>query len=195
MTKTSRDLCLRLWPLLLAGMLWAPLGCTAPGAKPAGSTPAAPVSAGSRIDEINLVTMPVPINLESLPGIDGIVLKIYAVNYQHPRTQAIAAGALEVLMYDGLVRGGPGETNQCRHQWSFSAEELRGYAFTTRIGTGYSFRLGWGKDRPQQDKISVVARYQPPQGQPIYSSPSYIPIPGTVPAPAAAKPAAPASQH
>ena len=140
------------------------------------------------MDEINLVTMPVPINLESLPGIDGVVVKIYAVDYKLPRTQPINAGTLEVLMYDGLVRGSADETNQCRHRWTFPAADLAGYASTTTIGVGYSFRLGWGKDHPQQDKITLVARYQPPQGKPVYSSPSYVPIPG--PAPAAPAPPA-----
>jgi hypothetical protein len=135
----------------------------------------------SRLDEINLVALPVPINLESLPGIDGIVVKIYGVNYKHPRTQPIDSGTLEILMYDGLVRGSADETNQCRHIWTFTAQELQAYAFTTTVGTGYFFRLGWGKDKPQRDKITVVARYQPRQGQAVYCAPSYIAIPAPMP--------------
>ena len=132
--------------------------------------------------------MPVPINLESLPGIDGVVVKVYAVNYKYPRTQTIPTGVLEVLMYDGLVRGAANETNQARHIWIFPAEELPGYAITTTIGTGYSFRLAWGKDHPRGDKISVVARYRPPEGAAVYSSPSYLAIPAPMPAGGASRP-------
>lgn len=133
------------------------------------------------MDELNLVTMPVPVNLESLPGVDGIVIKIYAANARRPRTQPIVSGVLEVLMYEGLVRGGAEETNRYRHQWTFPAEELPAFATATTIGTGYSFRLAWGKDAPRIDKITVVARYQPPQGPTVYSSPSYLAIPGPLP--------------
>jgi hypothetical protein len=172
-------------PLLLAALVGAlAAGCTNPGAptKPApGGT--ALFSASARVDEISLVTMPAPVNLESLPGLDGVAVKVYAVDYKLSRTQPIRSGSLAILMYDGLVRGGGDETNKCRHQWTFAAQELPPFAMTTSIGTGYSFRLGWGKDTPQQERITLVARYQPPKGRPVYSAPSYLPVPGPPAAP------------
>jgi len=159
-------------------LLWLLLGCSGcvtsgPAAKPA---PAGP-SSGSRIDEINLVTMPVVVNLESKLGLNGVQVKIYAVDYKRPKTQPIRDGALEILMFEGLVGDSFDQTNLCRHLWSFLAPELPAYAATTAVGTGYLLPLAWGKDRPRADKITLVARYQPPQGPMIYSAPSYISIP------------------
>jgi hypothetical protein len=129
------------------------------------------------VDELDLVVMPVAVNLESKLGINGIQAKVYASDYQRPKTQPIKDGTLQVLMFEGLVGESFDQTNRCRHLWSFPAPELATYAVTTTVGTGYLFPLAWGKDQPRSDKITVVARYQPPQGGMIYSAPSYISIP------------------
>ncbi|MCX6928703.1 MAG: hypothetical protein NT154_36645 [Verrucomicrobia bacterium] len=186
MTTPPTDVVTRL--LVLAGLVWVLAGCMGPSSAARPSPRGTTASASSRVDEINLVALPVPVNLESMPGVDGIVLKIYGASYKHPRTQPIHSGVLEVLMWDGLVRGSADETNRCRHIWTFTAQELPGYAFTTTVGTGYFFQLGWGKDKPQGDKITLVARYQPAQGQAVYSVPSYIAIPAPLPVTPAGKP-------
>lgn len=169
----------RLWALLALGLVWALAGCSTskPPAKPA------PVAAATaaQVDELNLVTMPVAVNLESRPGVDGIAVKVYAVDVRRPKTQPIQSGVLEILMFDGLVRESFQETNRCRHLWSYPASELPAYAFTSTVGTGYAFPLGWGKDRPREDKITVVARYCPPHAPAVYSAPSYIALPAAVP--------------
>lgn len=165
--------------LLCAALLLAAAGCDtdAPPAR-SGASVAAPSSGSSRIDEINLIAMPVPVNLESLPGVDGVMLKVFAVDSRHPHTQPIRTGTLELLLFDGLVRPSAAMTNGWLHQWSFPAVELSGYAFTTTtIGTGYTFRLGWGLDRPHQEQITLIARYLAPGGAAIYSAPSYLPMP------------------
>jgi hypothetical protein len=176
--------------LVLLSLLLGPSGCgtSRPPAKPASGG----ASSGPRVDELNLVTMPVAVNLESKLGINGIQAKVYAVDYQRPKTQPIKDGTLEMLMFEGLVGDSFDQTNRCRHLWSFPAPELAAYAVTTTVGTGYLFALTWGKDQPRADKITVVARYQPPQGRIIYSAPSYISIPPPPrPLPPAPSPAAP----
>jgi hypothetical protein len=161
--------------LSLLSLLLAPTGCgtSAPGAKPAlGSA-----SSKSRIDELNLVTMPVAVNLDSGFGINGIPVKVYALDYERPKAQPIRDGTLQILMFDSLVRDGFDQTNRCRHVWSYPARDLATYTFTTTLGTGYSFALAWGKDQPRTDKMTLVARYLPPAGRTIYSAPSYVSMP------------------
>jgi hypothetical protein len=160
--------------LMLLSLLLGSPGCgtSGPPAKP----PPGGASAAPRVDELNLVTMPVAVNLESKLGINGINVKVYASDYQRPKTQPVKDGTLEILMFEGLVGDSFDQTNRCRHLWSFQAWELAPYAVTTTVGTGYLFPLAWGKDQPRADKITVVARYQPPQGRTIYSAPSYISI-------------------
>jgi hypothetical protein len=110
--------------------------------------------------------------------VDGFAIKVYAVDRSKPKTQPIKTGALQIRMYDGhLQQVTKPDSPQSRHVWTFSAAELKSHAFATTIGTGYDFTLNWGADRPRDDKISVIARYQPPQGLAVYSAPSSISVP------------------
>jgi|GEM_PF-332518 len=160
--------------LVLLSLFLAAAGCvtSGPQARPAPKEP----SSKARVDELDLVTMPVAVNLESKLGLNGIQVKIYACDFQRPKPHAITEGTLEILMFEGLVGESFDQTNRCRHLWSFPARDLLTSAVATSVGTGYLFPLAWGNDRPRADKITVVARYLPPQGPAIYSAPSYISI-------------------
>jgi hypothetical protein len=160
--------------LMLLSLLLGSAGCVTSGPR---AKPAPNGRSSGRIDELDLVTMPVAVNLESKLGLNGIEVKIYACDYQRPKPQPIKEGTLEILMFEGLVGDSFDQTNRCRHLWSFPARDLVTSAVSTTVGTGYLFPLAWGKDRPHADKITVVARYLPPQGPMIYSAPSYISIP------------------
>jgi hypothetical protein len=150
-----------------------------PGAKP-------------QITEINLVARPVPVSLGSRPTIDGVEVKIYAANSDHPKAQPIRQGNLDFLLFDGLGSSGVSETNQPFRAWSFPPAELAARVFTSAAGTGYFFTLSWGKDRPQSSTVAVVARYRPPQGPPVYSSACFIELPPPAPVtPGPSTPAAP----
>ena len=175
--------------LLLLSLFLAAAGCvtSGPQARPAPKEP----SSKARVDELDLVAMPVAVNLESKLGLNGIQVKIYAGDLRRPKTQPITEGTLEILMFEGLVGDSFDQTNRCRHLWSFPARDLLTSALTTSVGTGYLFPLAWGKDRPRADKITVVARYLPPQGPVIYSAPSYISIPPPRSPPPSAPPSAP----
>jgi hypothetical protein len=162
--------------LMLLSLLLGAAGCVTSGPEARKPAPKEP-SSKARVDELDLVTMPVTVNLESKLGLNGIQVKIYASDFQRPKPHAITEGTLEILMFEGLVGESFDQTNRCRHVWSFPARDLPTSAVTTTVGTGYLFPLAWGKDRPRADKITVIARYLPPQGPMIYSAPSYISIP------------------
>ncbi len=142
------------------------------------SAPSASVaSSASHLDELDLVTSPVAVNLQSQLGVNGIPVKVYAVDYHLPKTQPIRDGTVQILMFEGLVRDAFDQTNRCRHVWSYPARDLALYTFRTTVGTGYLFPLAWGKDQPRTDKIALVARYLAPQGRTLYSAPSYVLLP------------------
>ena len=161
--------------VLIGGALAGGLvGCATPSrGKPSVS---AAVSSGAGLDELHLVTMPVAIDLDGKPGVDGVAVKVYAVDRRLSKTQSIRAGTLDALMFDGVVAAPFPGTNAVRHQWSFPADALAPYGFTTAVGVGYNLTLNWGEDSPHSANITVVARCQPTQGLPIYSAPSYVAI-------------------
>jgi len=149
------------------------IGCAGSGRTATPHPP--PAATTSPINELNLVAMPMAINVNRQPGgANGIAVKVFAVDRERPKAQGITQGTLELIMLDGLVTTASAGTNRLLHTWSFPASELPAHAFVTAVGTGYLFSLGWGKDRPRSNGITVFARYLPPQGAAISSAPSFI---------------------
>ena len=128
--------------------------------------------------------MPVAVNLDARPGADGFAIKIYAGGRGNPRPTAITKGTLEILMYDGVLMAPRPEEVPPLHRWTFTANYLDAHQFRTAIGIGYAFTLAWETNRPMQNRITVLARYVPPEGSPVYSSPSTLSVAFTVKDPA-----------
>ena len=123
------------------------------------------------IDEVNVLAVPVALDLDQVPGPDGFVIKVYAGSRKRPKPFGIDDGKLEVLMFDGL----PGEASAAaKSSWSYTAEELRKFEIRTSIGVGYQITLQWGKNKPTHDKFTILVIYFPSKGRPIRSAPSII---------------------
>ena len=134
----------------------------------------APASAG-RIQEINLLALPMALDFDGLPGVDGFVLKIYATNRKATKPLPLDDGKVEVLMYDGIPNpSGPGL--QPAKIWTFTATELKRYEIHTSIGVGYQLSLLWGEAKPSRNRISVIARYTSAAGAILTSAPSVIAV-------------------
>jgi hypothetical protein len=150
------------WLCLAAGTLLLVSGCATPG--------------GGRIavDQLHLLTIPLAINLDNVPGSDGFAIKVYASRAGEPKPVAIPRGSIEILMYDGVIRATDLETARPLRTWTFAGDELRGRQYSTSIGVGYQFALPWGDAKPTADRITVLARYHSPDGKVIASLPSSI---------------------
>jgi hypothetical protein len=84
------------WPgLLLFVALAVVSGCAHGGSRGAGA-----------VSEVHLFGVPVALNLDGMPGPDGIGVRIYASGSTVARGVEIRQGVLEVLMFDGSVDGG-----------------------------------------------------------------------------------------
>src|SRR5688572_893085 len=79
--------------LLLVLLLF---GCrsASPSSVPAG-TPA--------VTELNMLAVPVALNLDGLPGPDTVAVKIYAGNLRESKPVPITSGKVELFMFDGLL--------------------------------------------------------------------------------------------
>ncbi len=96
---------------------------------------------------------------------------------QPPKALPIARGTLELLMYDGLLKLGGSESQKPLRTWSYTADELKDYAYKTVIGTSYGLTPLWGDAKPTENRITVIARYTSPEGVKISSAPSVISVP------------------
>jgi hypothetical protein len=111
------------------------------------------------VDQIQILAAPFAVDLDGLPGPDGIAVKFYALSAQQPGAVPVQSGTLEVFMYDGLVGEQPAFTNAPLHTWKLSAEQLKPFEVRSAVGAAYQLSLPWGKDRPTKSRVTVLARY------------------------------------
>jgi hypothetical protein len=172
----EQAICPRHFSWLLA-MVLILSGCVSPGNDGNRTAPVFDPS-GATIDELNLLAVPVALNFDNLPGLDGFVIKVYAGNRNRPKPVPIEAGKLELLMYDGILQRSDHGPISALRVWNFASDQLRRYQVKTSIGTGYELKLEWAEAKPKMDRITVLARYLPPAGKVIYSAPSVISVAG-----------------
>lgn len=145
------------------------------GAGCAGGPKAAKPFAGGPIAEVHVITAPVGLNLDQIPGVDGFSMKLYANNASNPKTVAIESGAIDILMYQGTFYGRTNPPEPAK-VWHFEAAELKRQQIETSLGVGYDFVLLWGTNRPTQRLITVQAKYSDPQGRAVFSPPSSVTV-------------------
>jgi hypothetical protein len=131
---------------------------------------------GSGIQEIEVLALPVALNLDQVPGPDGFIIKVFATNRKRPKSIPIESGKLEIVMYDGV----PGVTGplppQPRRVWTYSAEQLKPFEIHSSIGVSYELAPLWGDAKPNGSRITVGVRYTAADGKVITSAPSVISV-------------------
>jgi hypothetical protein len=150
----------------LAGLALA--GCTPPAPRPPAPT--------VRVDNITMLAMPALVNLDGLPGPDGLrVDALYFFRADKPEPLPIA-GTLEFRLYEGVVRrSNLGEATPL-HTWRFSGERLQRSLRLKGVGWGYQMILPWEDDGPSPaaSSVTLVSRYSHPEARPVWSEPTSI---------------------
>jgi len=155
---------------ILAGVLACGLlgGCASPRAS------SAPRNVGLEITELNLFSAPMAVNFDGVPGPDGLSLRLYAGNPRELKRLPITAGQLEILVFDGLVRGEALVSTQPWQSWSYTPQQLARAAQKTSVGVSYVLTPLWKGSPPASKQVTCVARFVRPSGKPLYSSPVII---------------------
>lgn len=128
------------------------------------------------IGELHMFGVPVALEMNGLPGPDGIGVRVYASARGMARGLPIRQGTLDILMFEGAVDAGLIRTLPAQQVWSFSPEQLQELSAVTSLGMGYQLGLRWEKTPPREPVVTVVARYRSLDGKIVYSSADTIPI-------------------
>ena len=135
------------------------------------------VSGGrSEIGEIHLFGVPVALNLDSRPGPDGIGVRVFMTPAGRARGTEMREGRLDVLMFDGVVTAADFTRTPPLKVWSFNARQLAPVVGSSALGIGYQLALNWEQNRPHVTSVTVVARYHPPSGPDLFSTPNSISV-------------------
>ena len=125
------------------------------------------------VDAVHVFGLPVTINMDTRPGPDGFAVRVFLTKNGGAKGTTINNGSIEVLMFDGVLALDEVQTRQPKQLWKFAPKQLSAMREQTSLGNAYRFTLRW-EEPPQHGHITVLARYIPERGQPIYSSPSSI---------------------
>jgi hypothetical protein len=128
---------------------------------------------GENAQALHLFGMPATVNLDGKAGPDGFGVRIYANRPGDAKGAAIKRGAVEVLMFDGVVTAEEIAAKEPLQTWKFTPRQLEDLSEKSALGEGYRLTLRWTQ-APQRGHITVIARYLPTKGEAIYSSPSTI---------------------
>lgn len=124
------------------------------------------------------ITPPMPINMDDVPGPDGLQARVYF--FQNGRNLPVTvSGNLEMSLYEEVAAASNSSQLTAREPmrtWTFNASELNQRLIRTIIGYGYMVRLNWGSQPPIASKITLVGRYRLPNGQYLLSDPVTIPV-------------------
>lgn len=127
--------------------------------------------------ELHLFGNPVAMNLDGIPGPDGIGVRIFASASGRAVGLPITQGTLEILLFDGVLAAQESaEPPQPLKVWTFNPQDLKGYQAETSLGAGYQFALQWGPERPRQVRVTVIARLRLPNGSVLASDSSSISV-------------------
>jgi hypothetical protein len=150
-------------------VLWT-AGCASPDGR-------APASSAGDIHQLHLIVTAVAVNFDDTPGPDGFGARVYASTPKSALAPPITRGALELLLFDGVVAAEELASRPPLRQWSYPARELKPFLQKTAVGAGYVFTPRWGDARPAKEQITVAARYVSPEGRKVYAAPGTISVP------------------
>ena len=151
------------WTVLLAAMFLAAGCATGPGR-------------GGRIDALHILSMPVALDLDGSPGSDGFGVTLYGNKAAVAKCVPITTGTIEIRMFDGAPQEDAKTNAAPRRVWTFSSTDLKNKMIKNSVGTGYRFALRWEDAAPLQSRITIVARYVPPEGNIVQSLPTTIAV-------------------
>src|SRR5262249_39467136 len=147
-------------------------GCaTGPGDGGGGSSPGR-----QGIDALHIFSVPLALDLDGVPGPDGFGVTLYAGTAGTAKGGPIHSGAIEKLIFDGVLSADTQTNATPRRVWRYSSAELKRYVIKTSLGTGYRFTPRWGDTPPRQNRISIVARYVSARDTPVQSAPTTISV-------------------
>ena len=168
----------KIWTFSVCWLTLAAAGCMVPtdkkDVKVVGETPPSPVD---HADVIFVRTAQGVLRLDDRPGPDGIAVQVHF--YLHDPSKPLpvtVSGKLELLLFEGRVSGVDLRTIKPFYTWVFSGPRLMDLAVKAREGWGYSFRLRWGPRPPSGKIVTLVARYEAPDGRAVYSKPMFVMI-------------------
>lgn len=143
-------------------------------ATPLPAKPSSAVTPLPRVDKMELESFPSAVNLDDLPGPDGVSLKLRLYNLDVPLAFALTQGEIEFVLYEGSIKEAEIGGAEPFYIWKFSSEQIAQSGRKTVVGWQYALSLNWLTTVPKTSVVTLVARIPRPDGGPIYARPVHL---------------------
>ncbi|MBC8373240.1 MAG: hypothetical protein ISS69_07840 [Phycisphaerae bacterium] len=122
------------------------------------------------------------VNWDGEPGFDGAIAQVMLFkNTAGGPKSILVSGEVDVMMYEGAKPDDYSNVTKPFFSWTFTPAELA-QRVVGQYGAlwGYALVLEWTVP-PKSEKVWMIARYRPPSGSAIYSSPAEQVMPVEMP--------------
>ena len=122
------------------------------------------------------------VNWDGEPGFDGAIAQVMLFkNINGGKKSVLVTGEVDVMMYEGAKPDDYSNVTKPFFSWTFTGTELA-QRVVGQYGAlwGYALVLEWTVP-PKSEKVWMIARYRPPSGSAIYSSPAEQVVPVEMP--------------
>ena len=112
-------------------------------------------------------------NWDGAPGLDGVMAQIMLFKNETKGPKSVLVnGEVDLMLFEGAKPDNADNIPKPFFSQTFTAGELaRSVVGQYNTLWGYSLRLQW-LTAPKTKNVWLIARYRPPTGRPIYSSPA-----------------------
>ena len=126
------------------------------------------------------------VNWDGQPGPDGVITQVMLLrNSSKGRKSVLVTGEVDIMVFEGRRPENAEDMSKPFFSQTFTARELaRRVVGQYNAIWGYSLRLQW-LTAPKSENVWLIARYRPPSGKVIYSSPAEQRMPAESPKPQA----------
>jgi len=124
------------------------------------------------------------VNWDGEPGFDGAIAQVMLFKTTDGGPKSIlVTGEVDIIMYEGAKPDDFSNLTKPFFSWTFTSRELA-RRVVGQYGAlwGYALVLEWTVP-PESEKVWMIARYRPPSGRAIYSSPAEQVMPVELPEP------------
>ena len=128
------------------------------------------------MDKVSLLSLPAPINMDQVPGPDGVRVQVWLFQYSRPEP-VLTNGTLQFLLFEQSVQEQQLHTLKPYLAWTFSGDKLDRHAVRSRYGWGYQTDLRWGSKPPSSNVVSFAVAHRSADGRRLlYSKPVIIAV-------------------
>ena len=130
------------------------------------------------VQGFTLSSSPTALNWDEDPAPDGVITRVqfFQLGPNDQVRSVPVKGTLEFLLYEGRVAQADLAKVTPSNVWTYQANDLPTYLGKQMGMWAYQMQLDWRTRPPKSTVVTLIARWQPPNGEWQYSEPTLVAV-------------------